>query len=318
MFEAMIPPAWAAKILAMSGQEFWLAFGFSLLLAAAAFYFAFRFVFRARLMEDTPTSLIRSAAQGYVELDGTAELMKGDIIVAPLTGRRCTWYRYKVEERSDNDYHNSRRNIWHVIDSGVSDSLFLLVDGTGECVIDPEGAEVTPSDNQVWYGEQAVWRGGVPQRGRFGIVISSGRYRFREEVILPADPLYAIGQFSTVGGSQELPNTREEVAALLRHWKKLPIKMKEFDLDGNGIIDDEEWEAVRKAAHREVLKEQRERFGNDTVHMMGKPADGRRPYILSVHPQDGLVRRFRIYAALALSVFFIGGAAASWLFAVRF
>ena len=50
-------------------------------------------------MEDTPTSKIRSAAQGYVELSGHGELMEGPKIIAPLTSKYCTWYSYKVEER---------------------------------------------------------------------------------------------------------------------------------------------------------------------------------------------------------------------------
>lgn len=50
-------------------------------------------------MEDTPTSKLRSAAQGYVELSGYGALLEGAPIIAPLTGLTCTWYSHEIEER---------------------------------------------------------------------------------------------------------------------------------------------------------------------------------------------------------------------------
>ena len=48
---------------------------------------------RKRVLQDIPTALIRSASQGYVELQGYAELMEGDAITAPLSSRTCIWHR---------------------------------------------------------------------------------------------------------------------------------------------------------------------------------------------------------------------------------
>ena len=50
---------------------------------------------RKRLIEDTPTSRIRSAPQGFVELAGVAGVFEGEPIIAPLTQRPCCWYRYR-------------------------------------------------------------------------------------------------------------------------------------------------------------------------------------------------------------------------------
>ena len=36
--------------------------------------------------------------------------------------------------------------------SGASTALFLLDDGTGQCEVDPEGAQVYPQGGDVWYG----------------------------------------------------------------------------------------------------------------------------------------------------------------------
>ena len=50
--------------------------GIALLLGGAALWGAFNFLKRKRIIEDTPTALVRSAPQGYVELQGQAELLQ--------------------------------------------------------------------------------------------------------------------------------------------------------------------------------------------------------------------------------------------------
>ena len=55
---------------------------------------------RYQAIADTPTSKIRSASQGYVELSGTIEKADSpDIqpLSGPLTGLPCVWYRYSIE-----------------------------------------------------------------------------------------------------------------------------------------------------------------------------------------------------------------------------
>lgn len=67
----------------ISHAELWLwTFGLALA-AGAAFYFGFRLLRRARLIEDTPSSMIRSAHQGYVELQGWAEPLNDQPLNAP-------------------------------------------------------------------------------------------------------------------------------------------------------------------------------------------------------------------------------------------
>ena len=77
----------ALKHWAKSGpaDDFWL-WAIGLLIAAiVGFLISFITLHRKRIIEDTPTSKIRSAAQGYVELIGYGQLMEGQPIVAPLT-----------------------------------------------------------------------------------------------------------------------------------------------------------------------------------------------------------------------------------------
>ena len=317
MFDALIPRAWTEFVLQLDPGEYWLAVGFLVLVALGAFWAIFHFFYRARFIEDTPTSRVRSAAQGYVELNGVGRLMTGPPIISPLSGVACTWYSYKVEEKSEYyDGRGNRRTRWQTIRSETSDDLFLLADDTGVCVVDPDGAEVTPTVKERWYGDMPMWTPGV-LRGRTGW-FSSGRYRYSERRMHPGDDLYAIGEFCTVGGAQDLPNTEEEMRQLLAQWKRDQVTLHaRFDSNNDGVISIDEWEKARQAARREVLKAQRERVSGSAFNVLRKPKDDHFPYLLSVLPQDELVRRYRWFAGGGLALFLLAGAICSWLLAVR-
>jgi hypothetical protein len=58
---------------------------------------------QARHLLDTPTSKIRSAAQGYAEFYGVLQPQPDSLIVAPLSGKPCVWWRFKIEEYEADD-----------------------------------------------------------------------------------------------------------------------------------------------------------------------------------------------------------------------
>jgi len=295
------PQSLRQEILNASPQEFWLFSLLFIVTAGTAFYFAFEFFRRARIIEDTPTSKIRSAAQGYVELTGYGDNLEGPDIIAPLSKVPCTWYRYKVEKLGDK--HNQ------VVDSGVSEELFVLVGETGRCVIDPEGAIVTPTVRKSWYGSRYESEEGLIGR----------RYRFTEERMHPGDTLYAIGLFRSVGGESEVFNTAEEVRSLLAKWKKDPEKMLAmFDKNKDGVIDVHEWENVRKVANHFVRKKIAKRKTPPVTHILSRPDDNRQPFVLSTKPARELIRRYKYFSAGSFAGFLLAGSLVSWMFLVRF
>lgn len=274
-----------------------------------AFVAAFRALKRARVVEDVPTSRLRSAAQGYVELFGRAELLPGAPVLSPLSGRACAWYRYRVEVRERD--RRSGSSQWRLVENGVSDALFRLVDETGECVVDPDGADVTPALKQTWYGIERVPGGPPPRESVLSLL--SGRYRYREELIRPGDPLHAVGNLRTVGGPADQTPVHEDVRALLAEWKRDPARMRAFDTDGDGEVDPAEWETVREAAMTEVLRCRADRSAHLGTHVLSAPPTPGRPFLLSAVPQDTLVRRYR-WRAAALLVLSLGAAAlAVWM-----
>lgn len=249
---------------------------------------------RAWRLADTPIARIRSAPQGYVELYGRARLLPGPPILAPLSGLPCAWYHYRVEERSEG-------GRWWPVDAGDSDNLFALDDGAGHCIVDPEGADFIKTRRDIWYGSL----GGARTHALWGI---GAAYRYTEQRILPGEELHVIGQFRTVGGLREAPDTRREVTNLLERWKRDPRRMALFDRNGDGRIDAEEWEAARRAAHQQVRREQWQYAADPEVHLLANPGDPSRPYIIAAFREESrLIRYFQWRAAGCLLLALLGG-----------
>ena len=179
----------------MPAAKFWIGLCMVLVFTLAALFYARKNFVKARLIEDMPTSRVRSASQGYVELIGTA-MTRGVPLVAPLTSRPCLWWRYKIER-----YQKSgKSSSWRTIDSGVSKSPFFMQDETGVCRVEPDGAEISCLHNKTWRGSSRVpATATLTAKPEFFDKITPfsgfGRYRYTEYLILEGDPLYLLGHF---------------------------------------------------------------------------------------------------------------------------
>lgn len=143
---------------------------------------------RARLLEDTPTAKIRSAAQGYVELNGVQRMLNAYPTTTRLSHSPCTWHRYTIEF-----YDNT---AWRLIEHGQSSQPFAIDDGTGICVIDPTGAEISTPVVDHWLGYNR-YPAGKPRSWLSRLFQSFGKYRYTEWTMQEGMPLYAIGHFHT-------------------------------------------------------------------------------------------------------------------------
>jgi hypothetical protein len=234
---------------------------------------------RLRAIRDTPTSKIASAAQGYVELTGSGHPF-GDPLLSKLSLLPCLWYRYRIEKRESG-------NKWKTVDNGESGDSFFLRDDTGECMVDPEQAEILTRHCDRWL---------------------DGDYRYTEWKLIEHDSLYVIGQFRTLVGGMEF-NTREELGALLAEWKKdMPDLLKRFDLDNNGTLDMLEWMLARSAAQRDVARMMREAQAQTDINIVSRPREGEL-FLISNLGQDKLSRRYLIWSWAHLAIFFgaLGG-----------
>ena len=307
--------SFAQSVAAAPTDEFLFWCALAAALGLAALVGGFIWLHRARLIEDTPTSRLRSAAQGYVELEGHIRLLDGTPIIAPLSANRCCWWRYQVEEKRSETRNGKRRTRWVTVDRGLSDGLFLIDDGSGEAVIDPEGARVIPSRSWTWYGGTPRPTTG-PEAGKGLLRAMFGRYRYREEVLDVGTLLYALGRFHTSGGGAMAESISADVRELLAKWKHDPAMRKILDVNRDGQLDMAEWEAARRMAERKVREEHARLPPPPDVNVLKKPGD-RRPFLLSAHSQEQLVRHNRIrgWAALAGFLAAIGGVA--WALQLR-
>jgi hypothetical protein len=292
--------------------KLWVGWVFLILATGAAFIFAFRYWRRARLIEDAPTAKIQSAPQGYVELEGEGQPMDGEPIISYLSKIPCIWYQYEIARKEEADYRQAQFSQWRVIEKGTSDNMFWLIDDTGRCAVDAEGAEVTTSESLVWYGDMPhPVSAPLIGSGKVGSGVNS-QYRYSENLMLPGQMLYAIGEFRTqraIDGFSVAELTRD----ILRDWKQDRKRLLDnFDITADGEINPSEWDRAREAAQREAEEEFRRRSREPDIHVLRKPGTDRKPYLLSVFPQHQLTRRYRKRAALALGMFFVGGIVAVW------
>jgi hypothetical protein len=281
-------------------------------LAAYSLWHAFKAWRENRLVEDTAPSRIRSAAQGYVELTGRGLTMPKAENKGPLTRIPCTWWRYKIEERRS----AGRSRGWSAVDSGTSEALFILDDGTAQCVVDPRGAEVFPKVRTVWYGDSEWPLVHIPDGdGFFGkladALIPRGRYRYTEYRLQPHETLCALGAYQSLSGVG-VENPERAVAELLREWKQDQKSLLErFDTNHDGVLQSEEWDRARAAARQQVV-DQMVPSATPGLSVLSKPQDGR-AFLLSASDGRSLASRLRRNAILGTAAGFGSGIALVWI-----
>ena len=268
---------------------FLLLWGGSIALILVCLFFGFRYFIRARIIAHTPTSRLRSAAQGFTEIEGSGRAVNELPLNSPLTRTPCLWYDVLVE-RQEGSGKNRR---WVTVDRNRSDALLLIEDDTGEAYVDPDHARVVEHRKKRWRerGSRA-WHMGM----------SSGAnedYRYTERVLLPGFPLYVLGWLETRGhrnsGVSRLEAVERRRQELIREWQASDRHRQRFDIDGDGEISEREWDWALRLARSQAEKEVREadaeaRSRTNVAHLLRRPDNGD-PYIISGLDQEALVRR---------------------------
>lgn len=294
-------------VFATDPGDFWLLVVGAVAFAGFGWFSALACYRRARLIEDTPTARIRSAPQGYVEITGQAEPHEGKLLSAPLSGRPCVWYSYEICKKTRQPGVGTKgfgvRHSWKRVEGEASTQPFVVDDGTGTCLVHPEGAKTIVASKETWYGSSRHPSGGPAGTWTDRL----GRYRYHEERIEPASPLYAMGWFKTIGAAGDArldEETRDQLSALKQDKAGL---LARFDDDRDGQISMAEWERARAAVREETILDRAKRAATQaSVHTLARAPERRFPFLLATKSQHRLAREQR-FQALGLAALFVVG-----------
>jgi hypothetical protein len=198
----------------------------------------FRALRLRRLMQNTPTSRIRSMAMGLVEVVGAVESRSA--VTAPFSGRPCAYWEVDVAVQGP------RRNAWKTVHREQSGQPFFLRDETGVALVYPHGAECRTgfgvAEECLGISLPPVYARYLADRG-LGMrhLWRLGAMRFRERVIEERQRVYVLGtamprsQAVTIGeaealqatgtdgwGARRLRDTDAEVVATVRKGEHEP------------------------------------------------------------------------------------------------
>lgn len=174
------------------------------LCAGPVFFFrGFRDLRIQRLIENTPTSRIRSMAMGLVEVYG--DVLQRSSVRAPFSNQPCAYWEVEIALRM-NDKHG-----WTTVYRETSGQPFYVDDGTGVAMVYPKGSicRVPPSAEEACIGalipdvysefmaERRLWR-------RF--LWRFSQMRFREHRVDEGEKVYVLGSAEPRPQSRDISN----------------------------------------------------------------------------------------------------------------
>lgn len=204
---------------------FWSLIGF--FAGVYLFFSGFRKFWVKRLIQNIPTSKIRSIAMGLVEINGIAESRTP--LSGPYTKASCVFY-HLLEERL---VRTDKTTYWVKELEVKTDIPFFVKDETGSVMIDPIGAEI---DLPVRYSR------------------TEGNKRYREWNIMQNETVYVLGTVKVCKGREE--RIQEEVESRLQEKIDNPEEKIKLDINKDMWIDEEE----RRLAKEKIIEQVRREF----------------------------------------------------------
>jgi len=177
---------------------------------------------RKRLILNTPTSKIRSASLGLVEVNGLA--VGPYTLTAPITAVPCFFYRTQAWELRK----SGKSNEWQQVADESLHVPFFLDDNTGRLLINPQGAELDiHRDFHEEYSSSIFFDKEMPERCRQFLaryaVSGERKVRVDEYCIKPKNFLFILGTLAENPGTAVVPQpVRTQPASSSRFTLNLP------------------------------------------------------------------------------------------------
>jgi hypothetical protein len=169
------------------------------------FFLGFQLLARKRLLLTTPTSKIRSAAMGLVEVNGMAA--GPYTMLAPITGRPCFLYHTTAWQQRD-----GKKEKWEKVADETLHLPFFIDDSTGQLLVEPLGADLDlHRDFREEYAASFFSSNldDVPPRVSVFLsrhsIVPGRRLRIDERSIKPENALFIAGTLTENPGVQVRP-----------------------------------------------------------------------------------------------------------------
>lgn len=196
------------------------------------FGWGFRVLRKKWLIDNTPTSTIRSVAMGMAEVKGKA--VKKCELLSRITMAHCVFHKFLIEKEVKG---SKGRSHWETVEQGASTNYFYIQDDTGKLLVDPIYVENIMDPDYTF----TDWKNGH-------------KMRYTEWYILPGDSVYIFGTVRKF--KDNICDRKERLTQKLRELKANKEKLMQFDADKDGQISPEEWDKAVKGAEEELLQEE--------------------------------------------------------------
>jgi len=194
-------------------------FGVLLLCAGLyMFYNSLKNLKLKRLIENVPTSKMRSVAMGLVELKGKIEV-SDKVLEDPFDKKKCVFWRVHIEERVKRGKHGR----WITRHKAKGQVPFFISDDSGSVLIKLEGANMDDVKRDSQYETALLFSDKLPlnvrnycnkNRIRFrGLFGGKKRMRCRMTYLEPNDNIYVLGHARPLL-QKEIKNSKSVTAAI--------------------------------------------------------------------------------------------------------
>lgn len=194
-------------------------FGVLLLCAGLyMFYNSLKNLKLKRLIENVPTSKMRSVAMGLVELKGKIEV-SDKVLEDPFDKKKCVFWRVHIEERVKRGKHGR----WITRHKAKGQVPFFISDESGSVLIKLEGANMDDVKRDSQYETALLFSDKLPlnvrnycnkNRIRFrGLFGGKKRMRCRVTYLEPNDNIYVLGHARPLL-QKEIKNSKSVTAVI--------------------------------------------------------------------------------------------------------
>jgi len=190
------------------------------------FFKGFRKLWEKRLIQNVPTSKVRSIAMGLVEIAGKA--IADVLLTGPYTKTPCVFYHIIIERF----VRNKNSSNWVKEFEIKTDIPFFIQDDTGSVILDPVGVDI---DLPLRYMKR------------------EGNKRYKEYHIMERESVYVLGTAKRIDSVQE--RIHKEVEKRIRDAIENPEGKQKLDINKDMWIDEKEWVLAREKIKQEVSEE---------------------------------------------------------------